>query len=250
MSDSGKLPFDFTPQILRYLAEIMELGASTDAAKRHKEIRLDAYIWNEQMLPRIERNNAEFWGYLDKIGAIEIGFPHNLKDKNREMIVHPKTDDRLAEPEWYLTVIRFRIRDLSKLKTFLTERNIHEDLLRFCSERAQREDPSRKSEFTISLDPEKGIFRIYKRKLLMYPHASGRSKIFQILEFLRTDSPATTQNLARQTKQQESSIRRAIDAFNENAPKKLKLPKNQPPIIKTGTLYELNDYYHFEQPHE
>jgi hypothetical protein len=67
-----KLPFDFTPQIFRYLEELIDIGEKTWAHETGQEIGIDNYILGEPRNPEITLNNGSFWHFLEEIGAVQI----------------------------------------------------------------------------------------------------------------------------------------------------------------------------------
>lgn len=65
------LPFDITPQILRYLRNLVELHENFLAADLGEPVAVDNYTSTEEPTYKAELNNNAFWDYLESKNAIE-----------------------------------------------------------------------------------------------------------------------------------------------------------------------------------
>ena len=87
-----KLPFEVTPQIDRYIDNILFFDEEHFIQNTGEIIQLESYIENEPVTDRSELNNEAFWQYLTDIGAIAhildpsipigISGTENLPDRN------------------------------------------------------------------------------------------------------------------------------------------------------------------------
>jgi len=107
---SQKLSFEITPQIQRYLREILSFNDEFFADDTKEIYTLQTYINGEKPSYRSESNNDKFWGYLKKSKIIEmIGKP------NVELIKYKNQNIDLLIPSLY----SFCILDIKPIKELL-----------------------------------------------------------------------------------------------------------------------------------
>lgn len=116
-----KLPFDFIPQIFRYLEEIIRLNDAEVADDGDNWIVVQSYIPPEKPTEKIEALNYGFWTYLEEIGAIK------LSDDNK-LVVGKKIEGEISErsdkTKWFsFSKYRLRVLDIQKIKALLDNRN-------------------------------------------------------------------------------------------------------------------------------
>lgn len=70
--ESQKLSFEITPQIQRYLREILDFNDEFFAQDLGKTYTIETYLTNEKLSYKTERDNKYFWEYLEKEEIIKI----------------------------------------------------------------------------------------------------------------------------------------------------------------------------------
>lgn len=127
-----KLPFEITPQIKRYLRNLIEFWEDFSYTINEEKaiIRIITYLPEEKVTDASEINNLSLWKYLREMKAVEeISTKHddredafgpqaglieykNIEIKNREGKIQPKT---LMFPRW----LKFKILNIDKIKRLL-----------------------------------------------------------------------------------------------------------------------------------
>jgi hypothetical protein len=116
----NKLPFNFTPQIFRYLEEIIRINNEELAEENDNPIIIDSYVYPEQATIRAEANNSSFWSYLEKLGAIKqykISVGDEVEVERIERTINEKSDFI------YFPKHQFKILDAQKIEEIFQGRN-------------------------------------------------------------------------------------------------------------------------------
>ena len=117
-----KTPFEFTPHIFRYLETIIDVSEKTYAPETGDEINIDNYVGGEAKSPEIDLNNQEFWGYLEKIGAIKLNAEKGLGGLKVGMTIEAEIVESAGIHSFYLAKTSLQVLSITKVKTVLGQR--------------------------------------------------------------------------------------------------------------------------------
>src|SRR3989344_5726147 len=119
-----RLPFNFTPQIFRYLETLDDISKKTWADKTDNEVCIDCYILGEDKSVETDINNSSFWEYLEDIGAIQLAERTSFagvqvgKEIEAEIIEH-----KAGGGKTFIFAKRYlKILDIEKIRLLLKER--------------------------------------------------------------------------------------------------------------------------------
>ena len=124
----SKLAFDFTPQIFRYLEDIIRLNDEELSDEIDHWIVIQAYVVPEKPSVKLEEINLNFWTYLQEISAIKMSDDNKIvigKQIEGEVI-------KLSDNTNWLALSKYRIKvlDINKIKSILLNRN-QKSVIRF-----------------------------------------------------------------------------------------------------------------------
>jgi len=123
-NENKKISFTFTPQIFRYLEDIIKLNdeeLSNDIEENW--IMIKTYVQPEKATIQSEANNSQFWSYLQEIKAIKLSTKNKLFVGNKVEIETIERSDKKSKKWIYFPEYKFRILDINKIKTLLLNRN-------------------------------------------------------------------------------------------------------------------------------
>ncbi len=120
--NSKKIPFDFTPQIFRYLEKLIDIAENTWADKSGDEVSIDNYLPGEPKNPEIQINNGAFWNFLEKMGAVKVSEEKGVKGLKPGMEIEVEIVESGGIKNFYFPKTYLHILDIKKVKELLTER--------------------------------------------------------------------------------------------------------------------------------
>ncbi len=118
-----KLPFDFTPHILRYLETLVDIAENTWADETGDEVGVENYQAGEPKNPEIQLNNGAFWHFLEEIGAIKVNEEKGIKGLKPGMTINVEVVESGGIKNFYLPKTYLRILDVKKVKELISDRN-------------------------------------------------------------------------------------------------------------------------------
>ncbi len=116
--DKEKLPFDFTPQIFRYLESLIDIAEKTWADETDTEVSIINHFPGEPQSTETLINNNSFWRFLENMGGIKISEQKGPGMKVEVEIVKSGGIETVHPLKTYL-----RISDRGKIKKLLSDRN-------------------------------------------------------------------------------------------------------------------------------
>lgn len=118
-----QIQFAFSPQIYRYLEDLIQVADSTSAGRYGEEVSIDTYQGGEPKSAENESNNGNFWAHLEDVGAIKINHEKGFDGLKVGATIEGEIVESGGVREFYFAKKHLRILDVQKIKAILQKRD-------------------------------------------------------------------------------------------------------------------------------